>query len=355
MYESHGVGPTASELRPIKPPGDTFPVYSDLSERLAAPSPSLEPGALLPHVLSVAAAYSYAADPRTLATIMTRMGLERANCYTVFESVDAMLIDAQASLIQSQDGRVVILVFRGTPPLSTITWLANVDTSPHNIVLRSLEGVADRARTHQVHAGFYRNLRAIRYAVLRSLLDACEGRSVIPGGEPVEHGAEALYVAGHSLGGAMASLFTVLLRADDAYQQLSSLLRATCTYGQPMVGVPAFAAEVTKRDLGGELARYVYRQDPVPRFPPALTGEFEHFGTEYRYGASWDKARTPSTQSKNPLDLANLPGAALLRRTAFRWLPFPGLSVDDHNPANYVTALTPPGTPNEFGDDYFAP
>jgi len=29
--------------------------------------------------------------------------------------------------------------------------------------------------------------------------------------------------------------------------------------------------------------------------------------------------------------------------------------VDDHNPQNYVTALTPEGRPNEYGDDFFAP
>jgi hypothetical protein len=31
------------------------------------------------------------------------------------------------------------------------------------------------------------------------------------------------------------------------------------------------------------------------------------------------------------------------------------LNADDHNPQNYVTALTPPDRPNEFGDDRFSP
>jgi hypothetical protein len=32
----------------------------------------------------------------------------------------------------------------------------------------------------------------------------------------------------------------------------------------------------------------------------------------------------------------------------------PGPSLDDQDPQNYVTALTPEGRPTECGDDFFA-
>jgi hypothetical protein len=359
MRHEHGVGPTVADLRPVRPPNRTFPVYADLAGLLSDPDPGLEPGVdPVPHVLSVAAAYSYAAGVGTLATLMTRMGLEQCTCYVVSERVDALLIDAHAAVIQSRDGSVVLLAFRGTPPMGAISWLIDLDTSPQNIVLGSVQDGTGAGAGGQVHAGFYRNVRSIRYAVLDALLQAREGRSVVPGGPAVEHPMQHLYVTGHSLGAAMACLFTVMLRADpsDRARTLTEVHRATCTFGQPMVGTPVFCAEAGRRGLGGRFARYVYRKDPVVRCPPRLAGEYAHFGTEYRYGESWSEAESPTRQSSVGLiELAVLPEAAMLRRTVLRRFPFPGPSVDDHNPQNYVTALTPKGRPNEYGDDFFAP
>jgi hypothetical protein len=359
MREDQGVAPTVADLRPVRPPNPTFPVYADLVELLSRPDPGLVPAVdPVPHVLAVAAAYSYASDVGTLATLMTRLGLEECTCYTVSEAVDALLIDAHAALVQSRDGSVVLLAFRGTPPMGAISWLIDIDTSPQNIVLSN---VRDDARTdagHQVHAGFYRNVRSIRYAVLDALLRARAGRSVVPDGPAVEHPMQHLYITGHSLGGAMACLFTVMLRADpsERARELTQLHRATCTFGQPMVGTTAFSAEARRRGLGGRFARYVYRKDPVVRCPPRLAGTYAHFGMEYRYGESWSQPGPLTRQSAaGVIELAALPEAAMLRRTVLRRIPLPGPSLDDHNPQNYVTALTPEGKPNEYGDDFFAP
>jgi hypothetical protein len=354
MEDSHAVGPPPDELRPIPPTHGDFPVYRDLAQELAGSDLSLVPDQMLPHVLSVAAAYSYASDVATLASVMTRMGLLGCRCYAVSESVDAMLINAHARLVQSRDGRVVILAFRGTPPMDTVSWLVDVDTTSHNIVLRGLQELGGPVTEYQVHAGFYRNTRAVRYMVLEALLRARRAESVIPDDGPVDHAMEALYVTGHSLGGAMACLFTLMLRADPAYGALAAALQATCTFGQPMVGTPALAETVAADDLADRFARYIYRRDPVPHLPPAITGGFAHFGIEYRFGNAWQRARGVTRQSTNPLDLLHLPGTALARRTVLRRFPLPWFSADDHNPANYVTALTPKDRSNEFGDDHFS-
>src|SRR3954469_2830233 len=159
MREKHDVGPTVADLRPVRPPNPTFPVYADLAGLLSDPDPGLEPGAdPVPHVLSVAAAYSYADDAGTLATLMTRMGLEQCTCSVISERVDALVIDAHAAVIQSRDGSVVLVAFRGTPPMGAISWLIDFDTGPQNIVLSSVQDGAGAEGGAQVHAGFYRNV-----------------------------------------------------------------------------------------------------------------------------------------------------------------------------------------------------
>jgi hypothetical protein len=330
-------------------------VYDDLASLLAVPAPSTVPGEPVPHVLAVAAAYSYAADLGTLATMMTRLGLAGASCYAVSEEVDGMLIDARAALVQSPGGEVVVLAFRGTPPTSAISWLVDGDTSPSDVVLRSLAGQAGSLPRFQVHAGFYRNVRAIRWAVMAALRRALEGRSVDPGEDRPTGRMQRLYVTGHSLGGAMAALFTIMLLTDAQNEDVADALGATCTYGQPMVGTRAFAVEVGRRQLDTRLVRYLYRHDPVPQCPPRFTGDYAHVGAEWRFDTTWSQSSQPIGQVRNPLELAVLPESALLRRTTLRRLPWGGLSADDHGPQNYVTCLTPAGTANEFGDDVFAP
>jgi Lipase (class 3) len=161
----------------------------------------------------------------------------------------------------------------------------------------------------------------------------------------------------------MACLFTVMLIADPAYAEVAAVHRATCTFGQPMVGSSAFATRMAETPLcerdpvsgaPRRFARYLYRKDPVPRLPPSPAGKSAHFGAEYRYTSRWEPGKGITRQSTNPLDLALLLPTALARRTVLRGLPLPWPSADDHNPQNYVTALTPPDRSNEFGDDRFS-
>lgn len=351
MTAQHSTGPGLQDLQPADDTRSDFPVYRDLADELAKPGLPLEPGGVVPHLLAVAAAYSYAEDLQTLAAIMTRMGLDRPRCVRVTELVDAMLIDASASVIQSEDGKVVVVAFRGTPPLSGITWLIDTDFRPHKVVLSALQD-SEQAQAYQVHAGMYRNLRAIRFALLELLRTALRGESVVPGG-PAASPMEALYVTGHSLGGAMAALFNLFLRADPSHADLAATLAGTVTFGQPMVGTRELAARAAD-GLDERFVRYVYGKDPVPHLPSTWNGEMGHFGAEYRYGKDWELAKHPTGQSSSLLDLAALPVAALLARSAWRRIPLPGFSADDHAPENYVVTLTPPDRSNEYGDDRFS-
>ena len=105
-----------------------FPVYPGLAETLAGADAEKQPVAEIAHTLAVTAGYAYS-DAGTLAMMMTRLGLERAYCREIARSVDAMFIRSTAFLIQSADGRVVILCYRGTPPLDLISWLLDADVT----------------------------------------------------------------------------------------------------------------------------------------------------------------------------------------------------------------------------------
>ncbi|MBB5631735.1 lipase family protein [Sphaerisporangium krabiense] len=375
--------PSYDELRPFGHRETAgFPVYKNLERRLLTATEHPDPE--IAHVLATCAAYSYS-DPETLSMIMARMGLEDNHCQIIQSSADAMLISSTAFLILSRSGRVGILCYRGTQPLNFINWLSNLDVEPERIGYQ----ISDPCAT--VHAGLYRNVRATRYEIMNALRHAIgdhQGAGVSRADGPTRSGErygegaaapegplEALYITGHSQGGAMAALLAVMIRHERKYRDvLADRLRAVYTFGQPMIGDPAFA-EAAQSDpfLRQNVIRYVYDGDVVPHLPSAASGPFRHFGREYHYRVPHlvggltsviSAARCPSRIRKGRWEarrratgqlpgLFGIPLAALSyvarRFEATRALPAI-YSIDDHLPQHYVSALTPPGVQNEFGD-----
>ena len=357
MLKMQASAPSYRTLRPLRAEVTTgFPVYKDLSAAMVGANN--HPDETVAHVLAACSGYSYSSAD-TVAMIMARMGLANNRCQMISEYVDAMLIDATAFLVQSEDGRVVILSFRGTQPTNLINWLTDLDVDPA-IAFIPFQG---HAGSFGVHAGFYRNLRAIRFEVIAALLRAVEGRSVLltedgeQGDQNQLRGLEALYITGHSLGAAMAAIMAIMLVTDAAYRDIAAKLRAVYTFGQPMIGGPDLADACAANDLlSNQVLRFIYRHDFVPRLPPTDSGPFAHFGREYRYGSTWPWTNSPRPvgQMGSLFGLAQAPLAFLSRQVrALRRIPFE-YSLEDHLPQNYVTALTPPGVPNEFGDDPLA-
>jgi len=386
------IGPSYSDLRPGKPPVTaTYPVYHQLSALLTDKEVS-HPDPTVAHVLATAAGYAYS-DVGTMAMIMTRLGLERAACRQVSRLVDAMLINATAHLVQSEDRRVAVVAFRGTPPLDLITWFLNADVYPE--AMASVANASGDREPFQVHAGFYRNVRMIRAELIAALLRACDRESILgetadpsltllsaangpaagredaeatkglkrstavggdPRGTPGEE-LEALYLTGHSLGGAMAAMFAamVLMSDNEDYRRIASKLKAVYTFGQPMIGFNEFAQAAGHAfDAAGvPLLRYVYKKDPVPLLPPGTVGKYVHFGQEYRLAA--DDTWEPTESSTRMPALVGVATSLLSfgagRIPGLRDLPF-RYKVEDHFPHHYVSALIPPGGTDEFGD-YF--
>lgn len=202
MHVQKEIAPTYRQLRPLKPAvTSTFPVYKELPAALA--EAKTHPDPVVAHMLATAAGYAY----------------------------------STAFLMQSRDGRVAVLAYRGTEPINFINWLTDFDVDPDTVVFR----LGEPPVPYAVHGGFYRNVRSTRYEIVAALQRALDGRSVLDEGVRMDFPLEALYITGHSLGGAMAAIMTLMLRTEPEYAPIAEVLRATYTFGAPMIGSPADA------------------------------------------------------------------------------------------------------------------
>ena len=360
-------------MRPYRasPTTESFPVYPDLVDILVNPAKDDGSNVVIRRVMATCSAYSYS-DAKTLSMIMARMGLDKNDCLEISQSVDAMSIASTSFLVQSSDRRVVILSYRGTEPDDVINWLASADVNVDKIRIE----VPGGGGAHDVHAGFYRNVRATRYKVLEALQCAENNQSVrtaedpdpsnkeLTGAknskpssrnsaEPAKNPVEALYITGHSLGGAMAVLMAIMLHQSKDFQSLAGRLKGVYTFGQPMIGSPEFADACGQiPSLCDKVFRYVYRSDWVPQLPPKESGHFKHFGHEFQYRAGhWH--RVHKEKSSTQTNIYGIGGAFVSffseKLLLFRGVPF-SASLVDHFPQQYIAALTPPGETTEFGD-----
>jgi hypothetical protein len=357
MFIASAVGPTLEELRPLKEAetgllsNERFPVHPDLLERLLAHDPSRDGLAdpAVAHALSVISAYAYAevvalgGTPDTLARMVSRLGLPGNRVLMVAERIDAAFVVSSGFLVQSHDGRVVVLAYRGTEPFNVASWMTDADL--HNAPVTVIVG----GEAFPVHPGFYRNVRSIRSPLIEGLDRARRGLSVIDG-TPVERPMEALHLTGHSLGAAMATLQAVLLQNDPSYARLAATLRSVHGFGQPMVGGRALATAMSASGQAVRYQRFIYRRDVVPALPPLGLGDYAHFGSQYEVdrAGGYKKVERPVRQAP----FAAIPIAAAQfvshRLPVLRNLPFL-YSIDDHLPLNYVDWLAPEGWGSEYG------
>lgn len=363
-----------SDLRPYKldlENSPDFPVYPDLERTLASRSREHQPDDVIRHVMAVCSGYSYGSIDSTLhephalngvnalSAMMVRLGLPENRCRIISETVDAMLVCSTTYILQSRNRDVVIVAYRGTEFSNIISWLVDINVHARD------QAVLELGRSgYEAHVGFYRNVRATRFEVLRTLQYAMARRPLeevdtfrerkeappmlAPGEKP-----PALYITGHSLGGAMAAILAMMLMTDPEYREpLGALIRGVYTFGQPMVGTRKLAAGYEEIDpkYRAPVVRYVFGQDPIPHLPSRDIGEFAHFGEEYRYNEAEEKW-AKSGHSKQMGSILGM-GAALLAFPLGQ-LPFLGgafpYTIADHLPVYYIDTLSLGRS--EYGDD----
>jgi|CXWL01.1.fsa_nt_gi triacylglycerol lipase len=153
------------------------------------------------------------------------------------------VLDTQAFIISNNE--TIILAFRGTEQANIRDWKTNLTTRK----------VA--SRVGKVHEGFAMALNRIWKKVEATVVDLRKNK-------------QTLWVTGHSLGGALATL--AVDRFTDNNMEVSGLY----TFGQPRVGDKEFAQNFDAK-FGAKTFRLVNNEDVVPRVPLGYQG-YQHVG-----------------------------------------------------------------------------
>ncbi|EFJ32406.1 hypothetical protein SELMODRAFT_86099, partial [Selaginella moellendorffii] len=171
------------------------------------------------------------------------------------------------------DAGAIILAFWGTESFNAYDWCTDLDFSWYEL-----------PQLGRVHLGFLEALATgtLPQTPTSGLPDFClrTSTSILR-----NHRNAKLYFTSHSLGGALATLFTSMLfynrEENRAFYNTEDDLAALCTFGQPRVGDESFASFMNA-SLNKPTMRYfrvVYNNDMVARVPfdNSLFG-FKHFG-----------------------------------------------------------------------------
>jgi len=178
---------------------------------------------------------------------------------------DEVPYETAAYLISNANCHLVI--FRGTMPFSLIQWWTDAQVTWE--VVRLQEGT--EGEVVYVHKGFKDALegrsgsqkpsvRELLNAKLRELATP-EALAKTEGDNPKP---KHIFITGHSLGGALASVYAHSLTLQD--EELKDRVKGICTFGQPRVGGESYIARFN-RFFGEICLRYVNDSDIVTRLP----------------------------------------------------------------------------------------
>jgi pimeloyl-ACP methyl ester carboxylesterase len=245
----------------------------------------------------------------------------------------SLLIEATAFVIFDKATKVAVLAFRGTVPDSLINWLTDAESAKY----RFGDGF--------VYSGFFANVEAV-WADIVTVLD-----------EPLRKmEIEHLYITGHSLGAAMATLAAAKIFENPTEKDVAwwGRVRGVYAFASPMVGDAPFANEFEGK-FGKLLYRYTYDQDVVPCLPPlSVDPGFKHFGHR-RFARTCEDTWREVGEDRHAslLDLGFVSESFITRRIsalrAFGNVVFP-FSLDDHSPRGYMDVSRNSIAPEEVWD-----
>ena len=276
-------------------------------------------------------------------TVRDETVLAGAHFYPIHVQNEALFVDATAQFIITHDDAIAIVSFRGTEITNPWNWFIDATTKKVPFFSDSRKHVHEN--NCKVHLGFKRNFEALWYG----------GEGILSKLLLYEPKIEAVYLTGHSLGGAMAVLAGLSLQEHQS--SIWSKVRGIYTYGQPMVVDNADRDRLEER-IGDRLFRHIYYNDVVPHFPPLSVGPYDHVGREFRFhphgnNAKWHPRTPPlwnigkdrATQVLTALPTLPFLGFDLIFDNIDLKIPFTNValmkpkspwSLADHNPGNYM-------------------
>ncbi|KAG6497102.1 triacylglycerol lipase OBL1-like [Zingiber officinale] len=173
---------------------------------------------------------------------------------------------------KKEDADLIVLAFRGTEPFNAYDWSTDVDLS-----------VIHAGKLGYLHLGFLKAL-GLQHEEIFDLGFPKHLKIDKPAKKPAAyyvlradlsdlltaHRKAKIIVTGHSLGGALATIFPAILsfhRDTGCAGAVLSSLAGVMTYGQPRVGDETFKAYFESLMQGKLYVRMVYRFDLVSRIP----------------------------------------------------------------------------------------
>ncbi|MCO5577525.1 hypothetical protein L7F22_031356 [Adiantum nelumboides] len=211
---------------------------------------------------------------------------------------------------KKQDATIVVVAFRGTQLFNMYDWCTDFDFSyyvlpeigrVHVGFLEAL-GLGSRLRRETLkQAKINTIMKANKLTPTNTPTSGLREKPVAEGGKVLGYDAicskvrvllrenlgAKLYITGHSLGGALATLFSALLFIEE--NEACSRLGGVFTFGQPRVGDAKFASYMEKKLCGKSpkvYFRVVYRTDIVPRLPfDDRVFQFKHISPCHYYAS----------------------------------------------------------------------
>ena len=162
--------------------------------------------------------------------------------------------DTQAYIFRTDE--YMVLAFRGSQEPQD--WMTNFTTQLRSFTINKAGVPALSSYQGRVHTGFFLAWAIIEGSVLAQIQRwrqalANEGKPLPP-----------LYITGHSLGGALATIATAGL-ADNGVE-----VAGVYTFGQPRVGDRTFVKQLAN-SANGKIFRFVNNNDIVPHVPPPFS------------------------------------------------------------------------------------